>query len=403
MDVTHLSRIAMARRIFIRDMTPNQLIDGVFTLQNCQLGQTKGGKPYLKCLLVDRTGRSPGRMWNCSEELFSTLPTDGFVFIEGQTQPYQGEMQIIIQNIRVVRPSPDDLLDLLPSTDRDVPQMFAEVRSLLDSITSPQIRALAHQYLSDDSLMARFQQAPAAMALHHAYLGGLLEHTLNLMKLAQATLPLYPQLNRDIVLFGLFLHDLGKTQELVWEAGFNYSDDGQLIGHIARGILWLEEKARAAQAAGSIIQPQLLRVLHHIILSHHGTPEFGALKIPATPEAIFIHQLDNVDAKVHMALAACRETPRGGDELGGNFTEKVWALGTRLYRANPLSADAPSSAPSPAAQAPIRPSPAPASSPASPTSPAAPQAPKPAPTLNLGGATIQPRKAPPNPNLKGGI
>lgn len=183
------------------------------------------------------------------------------------------------------------------------------------------------------------------MTLHHAYLGGLLEHTLGLMKAAEALLPLYPQLNRDIVLMGLFLHDLGKCQELTWLRGFGYSNDGQLVGHIARGAILLETKAQACRdeelgEAALKVPTAILQVLTHIILSHHGIPEYGALKIPATPEAIFISNLDNLDAKLNMALAEARPREAAGDKpanLGGDFTEKIWALDTKLYKPDPTT------------------------------------------------------------------
>ena len=386
----------MPGRVFINEMNANQLVEGIFTMQNCQLGLTKGGKPYLKCLLVDRTGRSPGRMWNCSEDFVQSLPTDGFVYIEGQTQPYQGEMQIIIQTMRAAKPRPEDLTDLLPCTDRNIDEMFAEVHRLLGTVRSRQVRALIDEYVNDQELMSRFRQAPAAMTLHHAYLGGLLEHTLTLMRLADATLPFYPQLNRDIVLMGLFLHDMAKCEELVWQTGFNYSDDGQLVGHIARGILWLENKARQAAQNGTFISPELLRVLHHIIISHHGQPEFGALKLPATPEAIFIHQIDNVDAKTHMAIAACKESGRA-DELGSTFSEKIWALGTRIYRGNPLADEGPSPREiAAAATQPAAPQPLPAPQRAKPTDG------PPVAALNIGGARPERKGAPQGPT-RGGL
>jgi 3'-5' exoribonuclease len=336
----------VAKRIFIRDLQASQFIEGVYAIQNCQLGQTKGGKPYIRCLLADRTGRTPGRMWNASEELFRGLPTDGFVFIEGQTQPYQGEMQIIIQQIGAVDPSEDELLDLLPTTQYDIAEMFSELQRILEWVKHPPLRALLDAYLNDEALMANFKQAPAAQSLHHAFLGGLLEHTLSVLRIGEVLCPLYRQVNQDVVLTGLFLHDLGKCGELTWKRGLGYSDDGQLVGHIARGAVWLNDKARACADGGTPIPEVLLRVLEHIILSHHGQPEFGALKIPATPEAIMVSMIDNLDAKMHMAIAATRDADLPGasgsgeggnapEGLGGSFTEKVWALGTRLYRPDP--------------------------------------------------------------------
>ncbi len=327
----------MSDRVYIRDLKAAQNLDGVFAVQNCQLGKTKNGKPFIKCLLADKTGRTPGRMWNTSEEQFQALPTDGFVWIAGQTQPYQGEMQIIIQDIRPYEPSAQDLTELLPSTEYDIDDMFAQVLRFLQSLEHPAIKELANRYLEDGELMDKFCKAPAAMTLHHAYLGGLLEHTLGLMKLADVFCPLHPKLNRDIVIFGLFLHDLGKCDELTWENGFGYSDDGQLVGHIARGAIWLQEKVKACEEAGTKVPDAIQKVLTHIILSHHGVPEFGALKIPATPEAIAISLLDNLDAKLNMAVTAARGDSGKPADLGGDFTEKIWALDTRLYRPDPTT------------------------------------------------------------------
>lgn len=325
----------LAPRTLIRDMQASRFVEGVYAIQNCQLAQTKNGKPYLKCLLADRSGRTPGRMWNTSEDVFDALPTDGFVWIEGQTQPYQGQMQVIIQRIRAVDPSEAELRELLPSSQYDVDQMFDELVSILDTVGDVSLKALVQAYLGDTQLMAQFKQAPAATTLHHAYLGGLLEHTLSLLRLADVFCPLYPLLNRDLILVGLLIHDLGKCAELNWQEGFSYSDDGQLVGHIARGVVWLEQKAQACAASGDEIPEAVLSVLQHMILSHHGRPEHGALKIPSTPEAIAVSLLDNLDAKLNMAIGSTRaESAKVGDG-SGNFTEKIWALDTRMYWPDP--------------------------------------------------------------------
>ncbi len=281
-------------------------------------------------------------MWNASEELFASLPTDGFVHIEGQTQPYQGEMQIIVNRIAAYHPSAEELRDLMPSTTQDVDQMFSRVVRLLGEIEHPALAGLRDRYLEDGELMDAFCQAPAASSLHHAFLGGLLEHTCALLNAADAMLPLYPLVNRDVVLMGVFIHDLGKVAELEWEQGFAYSEDGQLVGHIARGVTMLHDKCKACEdpelgdAALSVPLP-IKRVLEHILLSHHGQPEYGALKIPATPEAVFVSNLDHLDAKMNLVLqAAARDQPKGPASQG-DFTEKIWALETRVYRPDPTT------------------------------------------------------------------
>ena len=329
----------MLQHTLIRDMQASQLVEGVYAIQNCQLAQTKNGKPYLKCLLADRSGRTPARMWNMSEDVFRSLPTDGFVWVEGQTQPYQGQMQIIVGQIRSIEPSEVELRELLPSSPHDSEQMFDELVGILNTLVDPSLKALTRAYLDDTELMAQFKQAPAATTLHHAYLGGLLEHTLSLLRLAGVFCPLYPLVNRDVVLVGLFVHDLGKCSELAWKEGFHYTDEGQLVGHIARGVVWLQQKADLCAAQGNPISPAVLCVLQHIVLSHHGLPEHGALKIPSTPEAIAVSLLDNLDAKLNMAVAATRAESAKVGGMGGNFTEKIWALETRMYWPDPTQVD----------------------------------------------------------------
>lgn len=339
-----MSTLARPRR-YISDFQPNERIEGIYSVINAQLGRTKTDKPFLKCLIGDKSGQLAARMWSIDPGYFRTLPTDGFVYIEGETQPYQGELQLILQVIEPADPSADELRELIPSSKHDPEEMFAEVVALLGTLTHPAAKALATTYLGDEHLMSMFKRAPAAKAMHHAYLGGLLEHTLTLLKLADAICPLYPKINRDVVLLGLFLHDLGKTRELVYDRTFSYSDRGELIGHIVDGAIMLHDRAQQVmRQTGLRLPPNLILVLQHIILSHHGVPEFGAAKVPATPEAILVSCLDNMDAKTTMALAAARPESavsdagdQKGELLNGNFTEKQWGLDTKLFRPDPLA------------------------------------------------------------------
>jgi len=336
--MTQASAPVTGRR-YIKELKAPEFVRGVFSIANTQMGQTRQGKPYLRCLLGDRSGEVAGRMWTVEESVFRRLPTEGFVYVEGETQPYQGELQLIIHSIETVEPSPEEMKDLLPCTQRDVNAMFAEVTAMLGTLKHPAAVALANAYLTDKFLMDAFKQAPAAKSMHHAFLGGLLEHTLSLMQLADRVCPLYPKINRDIVLLGLFLHDLGKTRELVYDRTFGYSDRGELIGHIVDGAIMLHDKAQHVMREQSMRFPAgFITVLQHIIISHHGELEFGAAKLPMTPEALLVSMLDNLDAKTHMALAASRADHPADLDLKGNFTEKQWALqGVKLYRRDPLA------------------------------------------------------------------
>ena len=320
----------------VSEMTGQGFVHGVYSLVNPQIGSTRNGDPFLKCLLRDATGEAIGRMWRFDPESMSDINSTGFVRIEGAQEMYQEKLQIKIGEIWPHDPSPEELSELLPSSRNDIDEMYGEVKALLQSLEHPAAKALASAYTDDKALMSDFKVAPAAMQIHHAWIGGLLEHTLQLMKLADSMLPNYPRLNRDIILIGLFIHDLGKVEELRWDRGFEYTREGNLIGHIARGAMWLEEKAIVAEKnLGKPLPDGFLTVMQHVVLSHHGLLEHGAVKKPATPEAIFVSQLDNLDAHTQTALDIAR--PWNPTAMGAEaFSERIWSLDTKLYRRDPL-------------------------------------------------------------------
>jgi len=195
----------------------------------------------------------------------------------------------------------------VPQTTKDIPAMFVRLTEILGSIQNRHLAALVAAYLEDERLMENFRKAPAAQSFHHAFIGGLLEHTLNAVEVSDAVCPFYPGLNRDLVVAGIFLHDIAKTWELTYECSFGYSDGGHLVGHIVKAAMWVEDKRREAEATlGERIPQPLIDVIQHIILSHHGLTDFGSPKTPATPEALIVHALENLDAKLMMALSACR-------------------------------------------------------------------------------------------------
>lgn len=329
-------------RTYIKDLQPPARVAGVFAVQNLQLAKTKTGGDYLKMVLADKSGGTPGRKWSSSAKEAADLAGCGFVYIEGQSQAYQGEVQVVVERIAPHTPTQAEMRDLLPSTRKDVDQMFRQLVALLTSLKHPAVKALADRYLEDGELMDKFCAAPAAQTIHHAFLGGLLEHTLGLMQMAELLLPFYPGLNRDIVLLGLFLHDVGKCRELTWENGFGYTTEGQLVGHVAGGAILLSHKAKACAdaelGAGAVEVPDnILLALTHIILSHHGKPEFGAAKAPASPEAVFVSHLDDLDAKMNIVMTVAGRGEPARD-TGGAFSEKQWALdNVRLWRPDPTA------------------------------------------------------------------
>jgi 3'-5' exoribonuclease len=269
------------------------------------------------------------RAWQATEEMFRQIPEGGFIRLKGRTENYKGNLQFIIDALRPAEPGSFEVADFLPVTKNNMQGMEGRLIEVLRTIKHPDLRALVDEFLDDRELMERFLRAPAALNMHHAYIGGLLEHTLALLELATVVIPRYPKLSLDLVLAGLFLHDIAKSVELTYEANIAYTDSGQLIGHITQAVLWIEKKADAvAQRRGKPFPDQLRWLLQHIVLSHHGCYEFGSPKLPAIPEAVAIHYLDNFDAKVHQFLNAI-ESDRDPDS---RWTEYQKSLETKVYK-----------------------------------------------------------------------
>jgi 3'-5' exoribonuclease len=277
--------------------------------------------------LSDRTGYLNGRMWQATEAVYKALPKPGLVHIQGRSELYQNNLQIIINNISVVDADKVCLEDFLARTDKDTKKMFEEVTKIVSRIKNPQLKALVDEFLADTELMEKFCNAPGGVKLHHDYLGGLLEHTHNMLRVAVVILPLYPNVQPDLVLAGIFLHDIGKTEELSFDMAFSYTDSGQLIGHVVKSLVITNQKADALRAKGTNIEQTILDALGHIILSHHGEYEFGSPKLPATPEAFMVYYIDDMDAKVNQVTSAIENEPGDSD-----WTPWKNALQTRLYR-----------------------------------------------------------------------
>jgi 3'-5' exoribonuclease len=312
---------------FINQIQPGETIDDIYIVRDPILRSTARGDLYIAMFLIDRTGQLNGRMWQATEAIYRALPKPGFVHIKGRSELYQNNLQIIINNINVIDPSKVSLDDFLPRTKKNQKQMFEELKKMVGQIKNLQLYALTQAFLDDGDLMEKFCNAPAAMKLHHDYIGGLLEHTHNMLRVAGAILPLYPNVQADLVLAGILLHDIGKTEELAYDMAFSYTDSGQLIGHINKSLLMMNQKAEALRAAGTPIDPTILDALGHIILSHHGAYEFGSPKLPATAEAFMVYYIDDLDAKINQVESAI-----AGEQSDANWTAWQNSLQTRLYR-----------------------------------------------------------------------
>jgi 3'-5' exoribonuclease len=317
----------MTAHKFINQIAPGQTIDDIYMVRDPILRSTTRGDLYIAMFLADRTGQLNGRMWQATETIYSSLPKPGFIHVQGRSELYQNNLQIVVNNLSLVDASKVNLEDFLARTDKDPKQMFDELKKMLTRIKHPQLKTLVAEFLADNDLMDKFCNAPGGVKLHHDYIGGLLEHTHNMLRVAVAVLPLYPNVQPDLVLAGIFLHDIGKTEELAYDMAFSYTDSGQLIGHIVKSLIMVHQKADALAAKGTHVDQTVLDALGHIILSHHGEYEFGSPKLPATAEAFMVYYIDDLDAKVNQVTMAIDNEPGDSD-----WTAWKSALQTRLYR-----------------------------------------------------------------------
>lgn len=321
-------------RLFIADLQPGtQLESQVFLVVSKDLRTATNGSLYIHAVLADRTGKVNARMWQASEVLYNALPEGGFVELKGRAENYKGNIQFIIDAIRPIDQQKVDHTEFLKATSQDVDKMWDRTVEILRNIKNKHVRLLIKQFLSDDDFVTRYKRAPAATVMHHAYLGGLCEHTLNVLEIALAVIPRYPQVSLDLVLAGLFLHDAGKTEELRYETAFGYTDEGQLVGHIVIGAMWVAQRCdEVEKETGQPFPSDIKHALQHLILSHHGQYAFGSPKLPAMPEAIAMHHIDNIDAKLNQYLGLI-DSDRDAESDWTNYDQ---SLGTKIYKRDVL-------------------------------------------------------------------
>jgi len=303
---------------YANEVEPNRVITTSFLVHSKEIRQKKSGELYLSLLLGDRTGELDAKMWDNVAEVIDGFDRDDFVKVKGLIQVFHNRPQLTIHKMRRMDNSEVDFADYFPCSKRDTGEMWSELRSLVGQMKNPHLKGLLEALLDDPEIAERYRRAPAAKQIHHAFLGGLLEHVVSLCALARMTAQHYSYVDYDLLLSGVVLHDIGKIYELNYERGFSYSNDGQLLGHIAIAMRMVADKLRNFPD----FPPALRSLVEHMILSHHGQLEFGSPKLPQFPEALLLHYIDDLDSKME-CMRALIERDR---QVEGCFTTYNSAL-----------------------------------------------------------------------------
>jgi 3'-5' exoribonuclease len=310
------------KSLYAADIHENQLVDAMFLVASKNHGVTKGGSSYLTLKLLDRSGEIEGRVWDRADDLARGFDKNDFVRVRGQATLYQGKIQIRVQDVIRVEESNVAAEDFLPRSANDPEVMLAELQEILRAIKNPHLLALAEACFADDEMMRLLKQAPGAKTIHHPYLSGLLEHTLSLLKLILKVVENYRGVDVDMLLIGGFLHDIGKIYEFTFDRALDYTDAGQLLGHLVMEVELVTRKIETLPD----FPADLALLVKHMLVSHHGAYEFGSPKLPQTLEAVILHSLDDLDGKIQAIQHMPEKAP------GSKWTAFHRAYGRSFFR-----------------------------------------------------------------------
>lgn len=301
----------------------NKVITSSFVVVTKQVKPKKNGEPYLALTLGDRTGQIEAKMWDNVEEYLDAFEQDDFLKIKGLINKYKNRFQLTIHKLRRMQEGEIDFSDYLPKTTKDIGELWRALTEFVATFQNPHLKSLVELFMADPEIAERYRNAPAAKSLHHAYIGGLLDHVVSLFRSCDLICRNYPQqVNRDLLLTGAFLHDIGKIQELTYNRSFSYTTRGQLLGHMIIELEMLQAKIEKLPG----FPVELKTLLEHLIISHHGQYDFGSPKLPMFPEALMLHYLDDLDSKMEaMRAHFAREA-----ELEGPWTSYNASLGRPL-------------------------------------------------------------------------
>ncbi len=316
----------------------NKVITSSFVVAVKQVKPKKTGEPYLALTLADRSGQIEAKMWDNVEDALNAFEQEQFIKVKGLINKYNHRFQLTIHKLRRMEDSEVDFADYLPKTTKDIDGLWRTLGEFVDTFENPQLKALIQAFMADPEIANAYRTAPAAKTLHHAYIGGLLDHVVSLFKSCDLVCRNYPQISRDLLLTGAFLHDIGKIHELSYNRAFSYTTRGQLLGHMIIELEMLQQKIQ--QVPG--FSPELKTLIEHLIISHHGQYEFGSPKLPMFPEALMLHYLDDLDSKMESMRAHFeREAAQEGPWTGYNGSLGRPLLNSTKFLSKPTEINSP--------------------------------------------------------------
>jgi 3'-5' exoribonuclease len=319
-------RVNNGERVFIKDLAAGQEVEGIYLVGEATLRVAKNGSKYIQATLCDKSGSLPTRHWDANEVDFGCYKASGYISVRGRVETYKNAMQMIVFAAQICDGEGICASDFLPISTRPLDEMAKELDALLETFTDPDYKALLQAIFADPELRAKYLKGPAAASVHHAWIGGLLEHVLSACKTAQAIAEQRPYLNRDLLMTGVLLHDIGKVEEIDSGPGFQYTDTGKLCGHIVLGALLVE---RTVMKLANFPRHKKDLVIH-LILSHHGELEYGSPIKPCTAEAVALHHIECLDAKVQGIQTIIERERAGGND--GAWSDFARVVDGRIYK-----------------------------------------------------------------------
>jgi 3'-5' exoribonuclease len=296
----------------------NKVVTSTFVVVAKQIKPKKSGEPYLALTLGDRSGQLEAKMWDNVEQVLEAFEQDDFLKVKGLINKYKQRFQLTIHKLRKLGESEIEFADYLPKTTKNIDELWQTLTNFVARFENPYLKALVQAFMADPEVAAAYRNAPAAKTLHHAYIGGLLDHVVSLFRSCDLICQNYPHINRDLLLTGAFLHDIGKIHELTYNRSFSYTTKGQLLGHMIIELEMLQAKLALLPA----FPEELKTLVEHLIISHHGEYEFGSPKLPMFPEALMLHYLDDLDSKME-AMRAQFEREVGLDSPWSSYNPSL--------------------------------------------------------------------------------